>query len=298
MGAQVGSLRGIVTHRKDVPMIVYSIFNLIPKDYQNIDWKTMLLSGSFILLQMFLTYIIYVLMRASAGKLIQTGFAKIQLRKNVSPGRALTLESLIRNTTNYVLAFLLIVTLLQLVGIKTTAILAGAGVAGLAVGFGAQGLVSDVVTGFFLLLEKQLDVGDYVTIGTFSGVVEQLGLKTTIIRGMDGTLHYLPNRQITSLSNHSRGNMRALVDISIDSSADLDLMTELIEDACREVKANNDESIIEGPNVLGVQEFDSSNMVIRVLAKTLNGKQGEIERKLRVEIKRSLARQPSLNIEN
>lgn len=279
-------------------MIAYSILNLIPKDYQNIDWKTMLLSGSFILLQMFLTYIIYVLMRASAGKLIQTGFAKIQLRKNVSPGRALTLESLIRNTTNYVLAFLLIVTLLQLVGIKTTAILAGAGVAGLAVGFGAQGLVSDVVTGFFLLLEKQLDVGDYVTIGTFSGVVEQLGLKTTIIRGMDGTLHYLPNRQITSLSNHSRGNMRALVDISIDSSADLDLMTELIEDACREVCANNEESIIEGPNVLGVQEFDSSNMVIRVLAKTVNGKQGEIERQIRVAIKRGMARQPSMNIEN
>lgn len=279
-------------------MIVYSILNLIPKDYQNIDWKTMLLSGSFILLKMFLTYIIYVLMRASASKLIQTGFAKIQLRKSVSPGRALTLESLIRNTTNYVLAFLLIVTLLQLVGIKTTAILAGAGVAGLAVGFGAQGLVSDVVTGFFLLLEKQLDVGDYVTIGTFSGVVEQLGLKTTIIRGMDGTLHYLPNRQITSLSNHSRGNMRALVDISIDSSADLDLMTELIEDACREVSANNEESIIEGPNVLGVQEFDSSNMVIRVLAKTVNGKQGEIERQIRVAIKRGMARQPSMNIEH
>ncbi|MEK3800096.1 mechanosensitive ion channel family protein [Peribacillus sp. FSL H8-0477] len=279
-------------------MIAYSILNLIPKDYQNIDWKTMLLSGSFILLQMFLTYIIYVLMRASAGKLIQTGFAKIQLRKNVSPGRALTLESLIRNTTNYVLAFLLIVTLLQLVGIKTTAILAGAGVAGLAVGFGAQGLVSDVVTGFFLLLEKQLDVGDYVTIGSFSGVVEQLGLKTTIIRGMDGTLHYLPNRQITSLSNHSRGNMRALVDISIDSSADLDLMTELIEDACREVSTNNEDSIIEGPNVLSVQEFDSSNMVIRVLAKTVNGKQGEIERQLRVAIKRGMVRQPSMNIEN
>jgi small-conductance mechanosensitive channel len=80
------------------------------------------------------------------------------------------------------------------------------------IGFGAEGLVSVVVAGFFLLSEKQIDVDDYLTTASFSGIMESVGLRTTQIRGFDGTLHYLLNRQISSLSNHSRGNM-ALVNL-------------------------------------------------------------------------------------
>ncbi|MBD5020626.1 small-conductance mechanosensitive channel protein MscT, partial [Xanthomonas citri pv. citri] len=113
----------------------------------------------------------------------------------------------------YTLIFIFFVMVLDLFHYDPSALLAGAGIVGLAVGFGAQGLVSDIVTGFFILLEKQLDVGDYITVSTFDGIVEQVGLRTTQIRSFDGTLHYIPNRNITNVSNHSRGTMQALVDI-------------------------------------------------------------------------------------
>ncbi|MGV3466438.1 MAG: mechanosensitive ion channel family protein, partial [Heyndrickxia sp.] len=173
---------------------------------------------------------------------------------------------------------------------KVTALLAGAGIVGLAIGFGAQGLVSDVVTGFFLLLERQVEVDDYVTTGSFSGVVEQVGLRTTKLRSMDGTLHFIPNRLITSLSNHSRGNMQALVDIKISDNPNIDDAINVIQKACDTIKLY-DEDIVEGPNVLGVQSFSSSDVVLRVIAKTKNGKQTDVERKLKKIIKETLDEQ-------
>lgn len=97
--------------------------------------------------------------------------------------------------------------ILDLFHYNPTALLAGAGVVGLAIGFGAQGLVSDIVTGFFILLEKQFDVGEYITVAGFDGIVEQIGLRTTQLRSFDGTLHFIPNRSILNVSNHSRGTM-------------------------------------------------------------------------------------------
>ncbi|PTX53061.1 mechanosensitive ion channel-like protein [Melghirimyces profundicolus] len=107
-------------------------------------------------------------------------------------------------------------------GVNTSAILASAGILGLAIGFGAQGLVSDTVTGFFVLVEDQVNVGEYVTLGGYSGVVEETGLRLMKLRGFNGDLHFIPNREIASLTNHSRGNMQALVDISISYDSDID----------------------------------------------------------------------------
>lgn len=107
----------------------------------------------------------------------------------------------------------------------------------MAVGFGAQGLVSEIVTGFFILLEKQLDVGDYITVSTFDGIVEQVGLRTTQIRSFDGTLHYIPNRNITNVSNHSRGTMQALVDIKVPAERNIDEMIHILQQVCDETAA-------------------------------------------------------------
>ncbi|WP_308690647.1 mechanosensitive ion channel family protein [Weizmannia acidilactici] len=183
----------------------------------------------------------------------------------------------------YVLYFIFAVTALKMIGIDVTAILAGASIVGLAVGFGAQGLVSDIVTGFFLILEKQLEVDDYVTAGNYSGIVEQIGLRTTQLRDFDGILHFIPNRQITNISNHSRGNMRALVDIKVGQEENTDEMITKIQEACSKA-AENHPDIVEGPNVLGVQSFDGKDAVIRVIAKTKNGKQWDVERLLRKAI--------------
>ncbi|MDW2877135.1 MULTISPECIES: mechanosensitive ion channel family protein [Bacillaceae] len=255
--------------------------------FGNIDWGALAFSAGAAILKLAAILIIFLIVRAAGGRLISKSFDTFEQRENISSARAQTLKSLTSNVFSYVLIFIVTVTVLQIFGIQATAILAGAGVVGLAIGFGAQGLVSDVVTGFFLLLEKQIDVGDYVTAASFSGIVEQVGLRTTQIRGFDGTLHFVPNREITSLSNHSRGNMRALVDIGISYDDDIDKAIMVLQEACDKVKAGN-ESIMDGPNVIGIQSLGSSDVVLRIIAKTQNMEQWGVERELRKALKEAL----------
>lgn len=164
--------------------------------------------------------------------------------------------------------------------------MAGAGIIGLAIGFGAQGLVSDIVTGFFILIEKQIDVDDYVTAGGENGIVEELGLRTTQIRSFDGTLNYIPNRYIQNVNNHTRGNMRALVDFGIAYEENIDHVTQVLQKVCEEMSENP--LIKEGPDVVGVQSLDDSQVTLRVIAQTEKNEQFGIERELRKRIKEAL----------
>lgn len=177
--------------------------------------------------------------------------------------------------------------ILDLFHYNPTALLAGAGVVGLAIGFGAQGLVSDIVTGFFILLEKQFDVGEYITVAGFDGIVEQIGLRTTQLRSFDGTLHFIPNRSILNVSNHSRGTMQALVDIELSPNENVDQMITALQAACDEVRAETPQ-IIEGPQVVGVEAFGSSSLVLRIIAKTETMEQWRVERILRKKMKEVL----------
>ncbi|GIN61902.1 putative MscS family protein YkuT [Robertmurraya siralis] len=250
----------------------------------NFDWENLLIKGGVITLKVIGILFAYWIIRRIGRKILDRTFNNILHRQDITEGRALTLHRLAENIFSYALVFILAATLFSVLGIPVASLIAGAGIVGLAVGFGAQGLVSDVVTGFFLLLEKQIDVNDYVTVGNFDGIVEAVGLRTTQIRGFDGTLHFIPNREITSLSNHSRGNMRALVDIGISYEDDIDHAIDVMQQACERV-AKQTSTILEGPNVLGVQAFGTSEVVIRVIAKTVNGEQWAIERQLRKAIK-------------
>ncbi|WP_088105653.1 mechanosensitive ion channel family protein [Halalkalibacter urbisdiaboli] len=237
--------------------------------------------------QVLLAIIAFIIARSIGKKVISGSFKKVENQKNMSPGRVKTLEKLSINAFSYVLIFVFITIMISIFGLDPTGLIAGAGVVGLAIGFGAQGLVSDVVTGFFLLLEKQIDVDDYVTTGGVDGVVEEVGLRTTKIRGFDGTLHYIPNRGISNVSNHSRGNMRALVDISISYEDNIDEAITVLQTVCDKIAAE-DNTIKEGPNVLGVQGLGNSDVVIRVIAKTENMQQWAVERKLRKVLKEAL----------
>lgn len=253
----------------------------------NINWALLLTNAGIIILKLIGITIAFLIVRSIGNRIVKKLFQRFQERNNISAGRSLTLQSLSLNVLSYVLLFMFIVMVFQVFDYDATALLAGAGVVGLAIGFGAQGLVSDVVTGFFLLLEKQIDVEDYVTIADFEGIVEQVGLRTTQVRGFDGTLHFIPNREIKKVSNHSRGNMRALVDISIPHDKDLDRAIAVLQDACDKYR-NEDTSIVEGPNVIGVQALGSSDVVIRVIAKTENMQQWAVERNLRKLLKNTL----------
>jgi len=255
--------------------------------FESIDWADLALKSGEVLAKLIGIYIAYIIVKSIGNKIIHKMFEGLENRKEISTTRAKTLQTLVLNFFHYALFFIFIVTVFQVFGYNVTALLAGAGVVGLAIGFGAQGLVSDVVTGFFLLLEKQLDVGDYVTTGNYSGIVEAVGLRTTQIRGFDGTLHYVPNRQIVGLSYHSRGNMQALVDISISYNEDLNRVMSILQEACDQF-AKETEEVVEGPDVLGVQNFGTSDVIIRIIAKTKNMEQWAVERKLRKRLKEVL----------
>ncbi|WP_227935647.1 mechanosensitive ion channel family protein [Alkalihalobacillus deserti] len=237
--------------------------------------------------QIILALLAFLITRSVGKRLISGSFSKMEVQRGMSAGRVKTLEKLTINAFSYVLIFVFITIVISIFGLDATGLIAGAGVVGLAIGFGAQGLVSDVVTGFFLLLEKQLDVDDYVTAGGVDGIVEQVGLRNTQIRGFDGTLHFVPNRAIGNVSNHSRGNMRALVDMSISYEDNIDEAITVLQAACDRVAAE-DEAIKEGPNVIGVQGLGDSDVVLRVIAKTENMQQWAVERKLRKALKEAL----------
>ena len=144
--------------------------------------------------------------------------------------RVRSLAGLLQNTADFVLCFIFIVSGLSLVGINVTAIVGTASVAGLAFGFGAQKLVKDVITGYFLLLEDQYVAGDYITIGAVSGTVEELGMRITRIRDDDGKLYILSNGDIAQVCNHSRGLVGASFELSVGAAEDITVVTKIIEE--------------------------------------------------------------------
>src|SRR5690625_1071319 len=236
-----------------------------------------------ILLKMALLVIVYLIALTAGKKIIEKSLQKFAHNKNVSPGRIKTLDKLLVNVFSYTALFFMVLMLFSTIGVEIGPLIMGAGVLGLAVAFGAQGLVSDVVTGFFILIEQQLEIDDYVTTAGYDGVVEEIGLRTTKIRSFDGTLNYVPNRYIEGVANHTRGNMRALVDISISHEDNIDEAIAVLEEVCAEFQA--DERFKDGPNAVGVQSLDTTEVVLRVIGQTENGLQWECERELRKRIK-------------
>lgn len=162
-----------------------------------------------------------------------------------------------------------------------------ASIGGVALGFGAQNLVKDLINGFFILFEDQYAVGDYVTIGTFSGIVETIGIRTTVLKGFNGDTHLIPNGTILQVTNHSRGAMKVEVDVAVPYEENFDKVANIINNACKRVSEGN-ENIIDEPKVLGIISLDSSSMIIRVNGTSKPMGQWEIERTLKKEIKKSL----------
>jgi small conductance mechanosensitive channel len=175
----------------------------------------------------------------------------------------------------------------EAVGFDITTVIAVTSIAGVAIGFGAQNLVKDIITGFFILFEDQFAVGDYITIEGMSGIVEVLGLRITKIRDFSGDLHIIPNGSITKVTNKSRGNMRALVEFQIAYEEDIDNAIKVINRVNKEMKKDF-KQIVEGPEVMGVTALGDFGVTIRVFAKTLPMEQWGVEVELRKKIKNAL----------
>ncbi|MCE5198351.1 MAG: mechanosensitive ion channel family protein [Armatimonadota bacterium] len=148
----------------------------------------------------------------------------------VRAARIRALQTVLRSVTGFVLAFVAGIMILQAAGLNIVPLLTTASVAGLAIGFGAQKLVRDVISGFFILAEDQYGVGDYVTIGLATGTVEELGMRTTCIRERSGKLFIISNGDITQVCNHSRGTLRVSQDIALQASTDLELAARVLNE--------------------------------------------------------------------
>lgn len=202
---------------------------------------------------------------------------------NEATNRIRTMIETIKKTIKYLLFFFAIIIVLDLFGVNTATLITTLGIGGFALTFGAQSLVKDMITGFFILVENQYSVGDYVQIGSKEGIVEELGIRITKIRDFSGELHIIPNGSITEVTNKTRGGMRALIKVSVAYEEDLDHVIDVLNRIAEEFKQND--KIIDGPNVLGVTQLGSSGIEVTIVAKTLPMEQWAIERNLRKRIK-------------
>ena len=249
--------------------------NILQKYIQqfNFEETAMLLINKGI--KLLILVIIFLLSKRIINFLFQHTVGRSLTWTTQNPARQKTIERLLHNIMNYVLYFFLIYWLLSIIGIPVSSLLAGAGLAGVALGLGAQGFLSDVVNGFFILLENQFEVGDSVEIGTIKGNISTVGIRTTQVRGFDGTLHFIPNRSIIVVSNKSRGIMRAQIDIPVYTITDIGKMTSIISQVNQDNITRYPE-ISGNPTILGLKTTPSGQLVFRVEIFTQNGKQSNI----------------------
>ena len=221
------------------------------------------------------------------NKLIEKSLTPLKKSKNYKKriSRANTLIPLLQSVFKYVIYFITGVIILRELGIDTTAIIASAGVVGLAVGFGAQSLVKDVISGAFLLFEGVISVGDSVNIGEHSGTVEVIGLRNVHLRKFSGELRVIPHGEVTSFGNFNKEFMRAIVKVGVAYEQDVERGMKTLEEIANKWAEENKDIVLEPPTVQGVLSLGSSDVTLRVAIKVKPMTHWGAERELKKRIK-------------
>lgn len=204
--------------------------------------------------------------------------------------RVETLKNILAVLLRIVVFSLAVMLILGELGINLGPLLATAGVFGLAIGFGAQELVKDVISGFFILLEDQVRVGDVVNLDGKSGVVEKINIRTVILRDLAGNVHYIRNGNIQVVTNMTKGYSRYVFNIGISYNDDVDEAIEVIKQVDAELRSDPQFSplILEPIEVLGLDEFADSALIIKARTKTIPIKQWEVGREFNRRLKLAL----------
>ena len=202
--------------------------------------------------------------------------------------RARTLDPLLANVTKYVVAFIVGMVALQELGIDVRALMVSAGVVGLAISLGAQGLIKDIITGFSLLFEGLIVVGDVVEVGPHLGVVESVGLRITKIRKFTGELRIVPNSDLTAFGHHTAGWGRALVEVGIPRDRDVDDVLSVLEAVGRAFREAHRDRVLEPPVAEGIVRFGENEMVLRLHARVDAAERSALELELRRRVKDAL----------
>jgi moderate conductance mechanosensitive channel len=199
--------------------------------------------------------------------------------------RTETLRQIIRSVSRVVLIVFLVLTISPELGFDMRAVLAGAGILGLAVGFGAQSLVKDVISGFFILFEDQFGVGDVVKIGDFTGVVERMTLRATALRNLEGQVHVVPNGNIQNVTVMTKEWARAVLDVTISQKEDLSKVTGVLQRIGNQLAQDWPDRVMEQPSILGIEKLDDSGVTLRCIVKTPAFKNSDVLREWRRRVK-------------
>ena len=249
--------------------------NIISKYIERLQVEEIAVDIISKIVSLLLLLIVFLIAKRVLNFIFTHAIAKSISLSRQTEARKKTIVKLLHNIMNYTLYFFFIYWVLSILGVPVSSLLAGAGLAGVALGLGAQGFLTDVVNGFFILLENQFEVGDSVVIGSVEGNISSVGIRTTQIRGFDGTLHFIPNRNITVVSNKSRGDMRVQIDIPIYAHTDLEKVSNIIKTINKEQLPAFPE-IVGSPTILGPRTNSTAQLVFRVDIFVQNGKQNYI----------------------
>lgn len=253
-------------------------------------WADILFAGLRILLIFLLTRIIIKVVYNVIDRSLER---KTGGRLLSNTRRFTTVGELLKNIVTVICNFVMIMLILSEFHFDLAPLLAGAGVLGLAVGFGAQSLVKDVITGFFIILEDQFAVGDVIQTGTYKGTVELIGLRTTRLLSTTGEVFIIPNGLITNVTNYSLSNALAVVDVPVKMERSLEATLGLIGEALKGIEERNS-NVLAYPNVLGIQSMSTSEYVIRIAASCLPNARDAAERQIQIDIKQALEKQSRL----
>jgi small conductance mechanosensitive channel len=217
--------------------------------------------------------------RRTPAALLETGETSLRAEQRID-----ALSSVLRSVVTFVIWLVAVLMCLGEVGIDLAPLLAGAGVLGVAIGFGSQSLVRDFLSGMFILIEDQFGVGDIVDLGEASGTVEAVSLRTTRLRAVDGTVWHMPNGEIRRVGNMSQHWSRALLDVEVAYDTDLEHARRVIKRVADELW-REDSSVLDEPEMWGVEQLGASGIALRLVVKTTPSAQWKVSRELRERIK-------------
>jgi len=225
--------------------------------------------------------------RAEKAQQVQAADGQEAIAAKRKAQRAHTLSSLFQNIVTILVLTTMVLMVLAQLGFNLGPLIAGAGIAGVAIGFGAQSLVADFLSGIFILMEDQYGVGDVVDVGDATGTVEEVQLRTTQLRAVDGSLWFVRNGEIMRVGNMSQDWSRGILDIGIAYAADIPKAKQAMSEVGQAFMTDPDflGQVLETPQVWGVQELAADSVVIRMVVTTKPGAQFAVERALRERIK-------------
>ncbi|MGG3452892.1 putative MscS family protein YkuT [compost metagenome] len=247
-------------------------------------WTNVLYAGIKIIIIFVLTRLfVHIVFRLIDRSLQKREKSRLQM----NPRRLITVGELLKNVTSITSNFIMVMLVLGEIGYDLAPLLAGAGVLGLAIGFGAQSLVKDVITGFFIILEDQFAVGDVIQTGSLKGTVEIIGLRSTRLVSWTGEVHIIPNGMITNVTNFSVGTALAVVDLPFSNTRKLEGAVELLQGAMQRL-SEEQEHIPQVPSVLGIQSLTASEYVIRIAVECPPAVRADVERQIQTYAKEAL----------